>query len=167
MPFNPVTRAAAWVRLTGIAVATACASSRRVAPPLSDQDRAAIRANDSAYVADWLKDDTSGVLSHFTDDAVLIPGGLRPLSGLAAARAFWFPSDGSHTKLAMFTRSLDEIEGDAEVAYVRGSDSLRFSYARNGTIQEQAMRSVTLAVVRRRPDGTWRISRMMWATVAH
>lgn len=164
------------VRLSAIIAAAAfataaslasCSNASGVEQPLTDDDRRAIRANDSTYVAAWLQDDTTRVLSTLTTDAVLIPGGLRPLNGVAAAGTFWFPHDGSHTRLSTFSRSIDEIDGSGDVAFIRGSDSLRFTYSKDGTTQEQSLRSVTFAVARRQRDGTWRISRMMWATVTH
>src|SRR5262249_23720654 len=103
-----------------------CATGVAAPPALRERDRQTIRDNDAAYVSAWLRDDTAGVLSTLADDVVLVPGGLRPMVGRAAARAFWFPSDGSHTALTTFTRSIDEIDGAGDVAYVRGSDSLRF-----------------------------------------
>jgi len=153
--------------LAAMATLVSCRDSASAVRPLSDDDRRAIRANDSTYVSAWMRDDTSGVLSTLTADAVLVPGGMQPVRGLAGARAFWFPQDGSHTKLSTFNRSIDEIDGTGDVAYIRGSDSLRFTYSKDGATQDQSLRSITLAIVRRQRDGSWRISRMMWATVTH
>ena len=135
---------------------------------LTDADRRAIRANDSLYVSAWQRDDTAGVLSTLEPNPVLMPGGLRPLRGVDQARAFWWPADGSHTKIEYFQRTIDEIGGAGTVAFVRGTDSLRFLYTpKDGKPQESGMRSETLAVVRRQADGSWKIARMAWATVTH
>ena len=166
MKANPALRRA----LAAIGIAfpiAACSRAESAAAPFSDRDRAAIRANDSAYVTAWMRDDTTGVLATLTADPILIPGGLEPLRGLSAAKGFWWPSDGSHTKLTAFDRTVEEIDGAGDVAFVRGTDSLRFTYTKGASIQASAMRSVTLAVVRRQPDGTWKIGRMMWATITH
>jgi ketosteroid isomerase-like protein len=150
-----------------MSIMAACTPAESRPTSLTDRDRAEIRANDSAYVTSWLRDDTTGVLATLTADPVLIPGGLAPLQGLAAVKGFWWPSDGSHTKILAFGRTIEEIDGNGDVAFVRGADSLRFTYTKGTSSQESAMRSVTLAVVRRQPDGTWKIARMMWATVTH
>ena len=86
----------------------------------------------------------------------------RPVGG----KGFWWPSDGSHTKLTAFDRTVEEIDGAGDVAFVRGADSLR-SLTRRAQASDVGERSVTLAVERRQPDGTWKIARMMWATVTH
>lgn len=146
---------------------TGCASREPARVGLSAHDRAAIRTNDSLYVDAWLRDDTTAVLSTLTADPVLVPGGREPLHGREAARTFWWPTDGSHTKVTAFDRTIDEVDGDGDIAFVRGADSLRFTYEKDGKAQTSGMRSVTLAVVRRQPDGAWKIARMMWAAVTH
>ena len=56
---------------------------------LSERDRAAILALDTAFVQAWLRDDTAGVLALFHPDAVLLPPGGRPVEGVRAIRAYW------------------------------------------------------------------------------
>src|SRR5262249_25153983 len=110
--------------------------------------------------AAWLRDDTTAVLAAFESEPVLMPGGLSPLAGGDAARRFWWPSDGTHTKVTYFSRSIDEIGGSGSLAFIRGTDSLRFTYAaKDGGTSEQGLRSTTLAVVRRQADGRWKIDR--------
>ena len=129
-------------------------------------DERAIRQVDSLYVAAWLRDDTAAVLRTLAPDAVLMPAGQRPLATPNEIRAFWWPSDGSRTKILTFHRVIDEIAGDANFAWVRGTDTLTFLYDKGQTHSQLASRSMTLAVLRRQPDRSWRISRMMWGTRA-
>jgi ketosteroid isomerase-like protein len=151
--------------LAGIALAVlACAPAEPKA--FSSADERAIRQVDSLYVAAWLRDDTTAVLRTLAPDAVLMPAGQRPLTTPNEIRAFWWPSDGSRTKILTFHRVIDEITGDANLASVRGTDTLTFTYDKGQTHSQLASRSMTLAVLRRQPDGSWRISRMMWGTRA-
>ena len=149
----------------GIALAMlACAPAEPKA--FSSADERAIRHIDSLYVAAWLRDDTAAVLRTLAPDAVLMPAGQRPLATPNDIRAFWWPTDGSRTKILTFYRVIDEIAGDANLAWVRGTDTLTFTYDKGQTHSQLASRSMTLAVLRRQPDGSWRISRMMWGTRA-
>jgi ketosteroid isomerase-like protein len=132
----------------------------------SAADERAIRQVDSLYVAAWLRDDTAAVLRTLAPDAVLMPAGQRPLMTPNDIRAFWWPTDGSRTKILTFRRVIDEIAGDANLAWVRGTDTLTFTYDKGQAHNELASRSMTLAVWRRQQDGSWRISRMMWGTRA-
>ncbi len=151
--------------LASIALAIlACAPAEPNA--LSPADERAIRQVDSLYVAAWLRDDTAAVLRTLTPDAVLMPAGQRPLATPNDIRAFWWPTDGSRTKILTFHRVIDEIAGGANLAWVRGTDTLTFTYDKGQTHSQLASRSMTLAVFRRQLDGSWRISRMMWGTLA-
>ena len=151
--------------LAGIALAIlACAPAGP--KPFSAADEQAIRQVDSLYVAAWLRDDTAAVLRTLAPDAVLMPAGQRPLATPNEIRAFWWPTDGSRTKILTFHRVIDEIGGDRNLAWVRGTDTLTFLYDKGQTHNQLASRSMTLAVVRRQSDGSWRISRMMWGTRA-
>ena len=154
-----------WYRvLSGAAFTLAGCMPASPSPQLTADDERAIRAIDRAYVAAWLRDDTTGVMNTLTPDAVLMPAGQHILSSPNAIRAFWWPSDSSHTRILTFERTIDEVGGDANVAWMRGTDSLTFTYAKGGTTSQLTSRSMSLAVLRRQTDGSWRISRMMWGT---
>ena len=147
--------------LSFIFVATMCT------PPgaktgLTAADQRAVRAVDSAFVDAWLRDDTTAIMNTLAPDAVLMPAGQSVLSTPAAIRAFWWPSDGSSTRILTFDRSIDELGGEGDVAWMRRTDSLTFTYAKAGTTSSLTSRSMSLAVLRRQPNGAWRFSRVMW-----
>lgn len=146
-----------------LGVALGCAAQPATpSPSWTAADERAIRAVDSAYVAGWLRDDTVAVLGTLARDAVLMPAGQHPLATPNDIRAFWWPSDGSRTKILTFGRTIDEIAGEGNVAWVRGTDTLTYRYDKGTTHSQLGSRSMTLAVWRRQADGGWRISRMMW-----
>ena len=152
--------------VVGIMACTSnAADSAAVNARLTGDDERAIRAVDSAYVNAWLRDDTAAVLATLEPDVVLMPAGQHPLANAEAIRGFWWPSDGSHTKILTFDRHIDELDGRGDVAWTRGTDSLTFTYQKPGApTASTGNRTMTLAVLRRQPGGGWRISRMMWGT---
>jgi ketosteroid isomerase-like protein len=129
---------------------------------LTADDERAIRAVDSVFVDAWLRDDTTAVMNTLAADAVLMPAGQGILSSPDAIRAFWWPSDGSRTRILTFDRAIDELGGAGDVAWMRRTDSLTFTYAKAGTTSSLVSRSMSLAVLRRQPNGAWRFSRVMW-----
>jgi uncharacterized protein (TIGR02246 family) len=133
---------------------------------LSSADRAAIQALDSAYVNAWLRDDTAAVLATLAPDAVLMPAGVGPLEGHEAIRRFWWPTDGSRTRVTAYRSTVDEIDGSDDLAYVRGTGDMTFIYEKDTVRTEQTSRSMMLTVVARQPDGRWLIRRRMWGNVA-
>jgi len=140
----------------------ACGSSAG----LSTADRAAIRGLDSAYVDAWLRDDTAAVLATLAPEAVLMPAGQLPLTDPAAIRDFWWPRDGSRTRVTSYTTTIDEIAGAGDLAYVRGTGVLAFTYEKGGVRSEITSRNMTLTIVTRGSDGRWRIARRMWGPLA-
>jgi len=141
--------------------AVACTTSSPVRQFTADDARA-IRAVDSLFVAAWLRDDTAAVMNTLAPDAVLMPAGQAPLATSDAIRVYWWPSDGSHTRILTFQRTIDELGGDGDLAWLRRTDSLTFTYAKGGTTSSLTSRSMSLAILRRQADGAWRFSRVMW-----
>lgn len=133
------------------------------AQELSEHDRTAIRALDTAFVQAWLRDDTAAVLALFHPDAVLLPPGGRAVEGLRAIRGYWWPDDGSHTRITAFNRELAEVEGTPALAWFRGAATLSWVYAKDGKEATQTSRSTDLVLVAPDSAGRWRISRQMWA----
>ena len=145
-------------------VAIGCSRTQTGQATLPAEDNRAIRALDSAYVAAWLRDDTAGVLNTLAPDAVLLAAGQFPLTTPAEIKAFWWPGDSSRTRILTFDRVVDELRGAGDIAYMRGRDSLTYTYDKGSTHTRQSSRSMTLGVLRKSPDGGWKISRMMWGT---
>ena len=139
--------------------------SAESAAALTDADRAAIRSLDSTFVQGWLHDDTTAVLSVFSPNAVLLPPGSAPVSGLAAIRAWWWPTDGSHTRITSFDRRIVEIAGTRGLAFLRGTGALAWEYAKGGPPQAQRSRSTDLILVAPDSTGKWRVVRQMWSTL--
>jgi ketosteroid isomerase-like protein len=133
---------------------------------LSAEDRAALHRLDSAYVQAWLRDDTVAVLATLAPDAVLMPAGVGPLRGDSAIRHFWWPRDGSRTRVTAYQSSIDEIDGAPPLAYIRGVGTMAFTYEKDTVRLQQTSRNMALTIAAKQPDGTWRIRRRMWGNVS-
>jgi uncharacterized protein (TIGR02246 family) len=139
----------------------ACTGGPRTAS-LTVTDSAALRALDQAYVEAWLTDDTAAVLATLAPDAVLMPAGGRPLASPGAIREFWWPRDGSRTRVTGYTTTVEEIAGTPDLAYMRGTGRLSFVYDKDTLHLEQTNQTMTLTVLARAADGRWRIRSRMW-----
>lgn len=140
----------------------ACNAARGSDAALSAADSTAIRATQAEYVRAWLADDTAAVLATLSDDAMLIPPRGLPVQGDSAIRAYWWPTDGSRTKITSFTWDIDEVSGTPVLAYTRGQSSLAWQYDKDTVHQAASSRSVNLTLMRKDANGRWRISRQMW-----
>ena len=148
--------------LASTAWLVACGINTDQSRSLTSRDSSAIEAVRAAYVRAWLEDDTAGVLATLDSAAVLLPPGRLPVSGHAAIRAFWWPTDGSRTTITAFDWSVDELAGTPELAYTRGVSSVGWRYEKDTVRSEQTTRSVSLTLLARATDGKWRILCQMW-----
>lgn len=126
---------------------------------LSSSDIDAIKLADQAYVRAWLANDREQVMATLTEDAVLLPSGLAALEGSDAIREFWWPADSPPTRVTEFTAVQREVGGYGELGFVRGSFALSFTYG--GSSYSSA--GEYMSILRRLPDGVWRISHRMWS----
>ena len=129
---------------------------------LPENEIAKIRTVNEAYASAWLKNDQEAVLRNFSQDAVLIPQGHRPVRGMDAIKKFWWPPDGPRTVIRSFTITTDEIDGDNCVAYVRGTFEFSFSFEDKGRTTNLANAGNYMMIMKRQPDGNWLISHRMW-----
>ncbi len=131
---------------------------------LSAADSTAIRGVQAAYVSAWLADDTSGVLATLDSAAVLLPPTRAPVTGAKDIREFWWPSDGSRTRITSFDWTIEEVGGTEQLAYTRGVSRLSWTYDKDTVHQVSTSHNSNLTILRRGADGRWRIARQMWST---
>jgi ketosteroid isomerase-like protein len=132
------------------------------AATLTEPDRADIRHTIETYRMAWLRGSADDVLGTFTTDAVLLPHhGDAPVVGADAIRQYWFPP-GPPTVIDGLELTVDDIDGDGLVAFARGNDRVRWSTDARGTTTHQMSAGTYLNVMRKGPNGHWRIRVHMW-----
>ena len=129
---------------------------------LTARDSSAIQSVQAAYVKAWLADDTSAVLATMDSAAMLLPPGHQPIRGHDAIRAYWWPTDGSHTTIKAFDLSVEELVGSNQLAFTRGVSTVSWRYEKDTVRSEQTSRTTSLTILARGEDGRWRIIRQMW-----
>jgi uncharacterized protein (TIGR02246 family) len=125
---------------------------------LSDEERAAVAAADRAYADAWLANDADSIMATLSRDVVIFPSGMEAIEGREAIRAFWFPPDSPATTVSKYDLDQAEVDGSADLAYVRGSFTLAFDY--DGESYESE--GTYLSLLRREGNGDWRIARRTW-----
>lgn len=123
-------------------------------------EEAAIRAL-NATVADFaallMAEDLDGFMDLFTDDVIRLPPDTPPIVGVDAVRA------AQYTQFENFDQNItirmEESEFSGDLAFVRGSFAVTLTYT-DGT--ETELVGSWMNLMRRSPDGKWRIARNMW-----
>ena len=131
-------------------------SSCQPAPAsLSEKDVSDIKASVDRWVSDFLSNKRDDLGSIITDDIVLMPPNAAPISGRDAAMAYMK----GYPPITKFTATKDEVVGQGDLAYVRGSYSIDVTLPDKSTSHDQG---TFLETHRKQSDGTWRYSRLMW-----
>jgi uncharacterized protein (TIGR02246 family) len=130
---------------------------------LSADDAEAVRAVQEAYRTAWLRGDEKGVLATFTDDAVLLPAhGARPITGQDAIKRYWFPAGAPPTTITRLDLTIAGLDGDGCVAFTHGEDNVGWTTMEKDVARPHGHPGTYLNVLRKGPDGRWRIARHMW-----
>jgi uncharacterized protein (TIGR02246 family) len=130
---------------------------------LTEADENAIRATIAAYRTAWLANDAKAVLKTFTDEAVLLPAhGAPAVAGIAAIEKYWFAAGGPPTTVTELNITVDQVSGNQTLAYARGLDSVAWTVIQAGTTRHHSHPGTYLNVMRKQPDGSWRIQVHMW-----
>jgi uncharacterized protein (TIGR02246 family) len=143
-------------------VATVAGSNERLSS-LTPADYNAIRSTIEAYRTTWLANDAKGVLKTFSGDAVLMPAhGTPAVVGIAAIEKYWFTPGGPVTTVTGLDITVDEIDGNAALAFARGADRVTWTVTQDGVTHRHSHPGTYLNVMKKMPDGSWRIRAHMW-----
>jgi ketosteroid isomerase-like protein len=142
--------------LLGLALAAAC----QPAPPagLTDADKAAIDSTGRVFVRHALANDFAALArDYYTDDAIVLPPNAPSVTGPAAIEAMFktFPP------ITAFELRTEEVEGTADLAYVRGRYTMTMSPPGAPAIADSGK---YLEIWRRQSDGSWRSTRDMFSS---
>ncbi|HZQ69093.1 MAG TPA: SgcJ/EcaC family oxidoreductase [Terriglobales bacterium] len=146
--------------LTGLGGLSAAKDQRTGLTPSDEKE---IRATIEAYRTAWLTNDSRGVLKTFTDDAVLLPAhGAPAVVGKAAIEKYWFTPGAPPTSITELHITVDQVSGSSALAFARGLDNVAWTVTEDTVTRHHAHPGTYLNVMKKMPDGTWRIQVHMW-----
>jgi uncharacterized protein (TIGR02246 family) len=134
--------------LIGILIVT-LAACQAAPPPLSDADKAAIRAVSDSFVAYVRANRDSASASLFTEHAVWMPANRSIVDGRPAILAAFQAAPA----LSGFTLTDVDVDGRGDLAYVRGT----YSFAMSTSDGKSAVgdHGKFVEIRRRQADGRW------------
>lgn len=116
---------------------------------LSAADHASIRTLTDRFVQLMLAGNFDALVTLYTENGILMPPHYPAVQGRVALRAFL----GGFPRISSFNATIQEIEGRADLAYVRGSFSMTVHPdGAPGPVEDQGK---FLEIRRRQPDGSW------------
>jgi uncharacterized protein (TIGR02246 family) len=140
--------------LVALAMASAgCQPAAQEAGPLSDADVEAIQGVVDALIEADLAGDWDAVAALFVDDAVVMMPEQPALEGRATWRAL---VDSMQPTVHALSVEIAEIDGRADLAFVRGTYSETFSMA--GAEEPEDFMGKWLLILKKQPDGSWQVT---------
>jgi uncharacterized protein (TIGR02246 family) len=94
------------------------------------KDIETIRNIEEVFRTAWLKNDEKTILSLFTDDAVLFPGGNPPVRGKDGLYKYWFAPSETVTTITAFDVEIEDVSGSKDYATVTAADKISWTTQR-------------------------------------
>jgi uncharacterized protein (TIGR02246 family) len=145
-----------------LTVASACKPLSSPGPaPLSNADKAAVRAADQAFEAAVRAGNTDGIAATYQEDATLLPPNLPAQKGRDAIRSSWAAVLKDY--VVEVESGTDALEGCGDLAYQVGH------FRMHGTPKAKGGQPFTdegkfLEVLKKQPDGSWKYAADMYSS---
>lgn len=121
----------------------------------SDTDATAVKAASADYGSAIVAGDTERLAALFDANIELMPPEMPSVKGATAAGKFMDEGPSMSGSI-----SPEEVQGDGDMAYVRGSFNLTFQV--NDSTQEREAGKY-LEIWKRQEDGSWKVVKDMWS----
>lgn len=154
---NSIQLKAAMVSITVFLVATTLCARMAASPNARSKETAAVAKVLAGLTAADNTGDLDAVVSHYADDAILLPPNSTQVAGQPAIRA-WY-EEGLHRFRFEVSFDADEIQVSGDLAFVRGLINGRL--VPKGEEAPRTLHEKYIMVLRRQKDG-WKISRIIW-----
>jgi uncharacterized protein (TIGR02246 family) len=155
---------------------TACQSgpkaeteSMGAAPPaapagLSAEDEAAIRDADQAFAKAATAGDAAALTAFYASDAVLMPPGSPAVKGSEEISKFW---NGMTSAVSgPFELKTTAVQGSGDLALSTGEYTASLTPKQKGAKPMPVENGKYLGVMKKQPDGSWKLIYDMWNTNA-
>ncbi|KPK82020.1 MAG: hypothetical protein AMS25_03810 [Gemmatimonas sp. SM23_52] len=147
------------VLLAALALALASAACQppvQEAGPLSEEDVAAIRAANDAWIQAFGDNDDAALVALYSDDAVIMPPNESVIEGQAAIQTYY---EADAVTVTEYSESILEIDGRDGLAYIRGTSSMAGIDEAGQPVTESGK---YLVILRKQADGSWLITHEIW-----
>ena len=140
------------VTLVGIAVG----APRQAWSQLSDADKKGIQDVTDRWLKAMENNDSTAVAALYTEDAMLLPPNAPVVKGRAGIRHYL----GQFPKITSFKAPLEEIDGNGDIAYTRGTyEATMMPPGSKAPVKDSGK---FIEIRRKQPDGSWLIERDFW-----
>jgi ketosteroid isomerase-like protein len=115
------------------------------------------------YVANWLDQDSVGLMNMITEDCVLMPSNLSPVMGKKAIEKFWFPNNNSKMVINTFTTNLISSKIVDDTMAVTVHDAIMdWNYDLDTLHLAKLQRTISTTIFKKRKNNEWKMWHQSW-----
>jgi ketosteroid isomerase-like protein len=140
---------------TSLIFATACV---RLSPPVDPQaaDRKAIEEDQAQWLKDFHSRDVEKIVSHYSDDAVVIDSAAPPAKGPQEAKRLYTDAAADPASSLDFAPLEVAIAASGDIGYVRGSyKAINTVPNTNRTAEEKG---TYISIYKKQANGRWKVA---------
>ncbi len=140
-------------------------SNTKISANNEDPNEKQIRSINIEYVEGWKNMNEEKIMSLFEDGSRIQPNSLKPIEGKDNIRNFWFPKDGSITKIHDFNTELLSLSTKDSIAITTHLTYIDWSYKKDSLQFGMVQKGINTTVYRKKQDTLWKIWRKMWTDI--
>lgn len=130
-------------------------------PVSSAEEVAAVNVMYEVWIQDFIAHGLDGYVAHFTREGTFMPPKSMPVIGKPAVRS-WMEAFGNHLTIQIDELVRDKIEVSGDLAYCRYHATGTYGIQSSGKVV--AFDQKYLDVLKKQPDGTWKIAYHTWSS---
>jgi uncharacterized protein (TIGR02246 family) len=141
-------------RLHLVAVLAFAVSCAQTQVSTHETDVKAIRADQARWLKDFQSKDLEKIVSHFSEDAIVIDKGRPPVIGREGAKDIYRDSAADPSSSLTFAPSRIEVSRSGDLAYVLGSYTSIETVPHTQRTAED--RGTYVSIYKKQSDGSWK-----------
>jgi uncharacterized protein (TIGR02246 family) len=132
----------------------ACSETPAPAPDTSAADQKAIKDGEVAWASDWAAKDVDKIVSHYADDADVLPPGAPIMKGKDAIRTGLGAMLADKSLSLTFTTASAQVSKSGDLGYTEGTYAMTLTNPKTKKVVTEKGKYVT--VYKKQADGTWK-----------
>lgn len=140
--------------MAAASLALVTAGCEKQAKPDADAAKAAIKADEAKWNAEFKAKNTEALVSHYSDDAFFVAPGVKGADGSTAIRQIYANASTDPAFAVQFASDKIDVSGSGDMAYARGHFSEKYTDPKTSKVMSGSGSYVT--VYKKQDDGSWK-----------
>ena len=136
-----------------VLLASGCQKEAKADPEAA---KAAIKADEKTWNAEFKARNSEGLMAHYADDAFFVAPGVKGTDGSTAIRQVYANASTDPAFAVSFASDKIDVSNSGDMAYARGHFSEKYTDPKTRKVMTDS--GSYLTVYKKQPDGSWKAS---------